>query len=90
MGQAGGGLLQQGDGLQAEVGKVLLLHILQETRRPGRGSAPGLGPSVHSPLSLFKVIQFYLEKSCLQLSALTFGIKSAHFLLSYFKKGKFY
>lgn len=31
MGQARGGLLQQGDGLQAEVGEVLLLHVLQET-----------------------------------------------------------
>lgn len=28
VGQARGGLLQQGDGLQAEVGKVLLLHVL--------------------------------------------------------------
>lgn len=41
-------------------------------------------------LFFFKVIQFYLEKSCLQLPALTFGIESAHCLLSYFKKGKFY
>ena len=32
VGQPRGGLLQQGDGLQAEVGEVFLLHVLQETR----------------------------------------------------------
>lgn len=31
VGQARGGLLQQGDGLQAEVGKVLLLHVLLQS-----------------------------------------------------------
>lgn len=45
MGQTRGGLLQQGDGLQAEVGKVLLFHVLQETRWPGHAqSAKGWAP----------------------------------------------
>ena len=72
VGQARGGLLQQGNGLQAEVGEILLLHVLQETQRRGhRMGPPGLSSSAHFFHSLFlKVIQFYLETLCLKAFAL--------------------
>ena len=56
VGQARGGLLQQGDGLQAEVGKVLLLHVLQRDTKVGSPhGAPGTQLlSTLLSLSLFK------------------------------------
>lgn len=49
MGQARGGLLEQGDGLQAKVEEVLLLHVLQETQWQGYNPQPS-GPD---PQSIF-------------------------------------
>lgn len=55
VGQARGGLLQQSDGLQAEVGEILLLHVLQEAQRRGHRTGPlGLSSSAHFSHSLFK------------------------------------
>lgn len=71
VGQARGGLLQQSDGLQAEVGEILLLHVLQEAQRRGHRRGPWGSAPQHTSLILFlKVIQFYLETLCLRAFAL--------------------